>query len=390
MSVTMTDAALLTRVIPAKAGIQRLMTHATGYPLSRGRQRRITIFSLLLLTLSCALTMPVSAAETPAPISAPISAPILTPTPTPITQVQVQPSHNQAPLWREVRSGSAGVTQVRGVETGVLVQSGGETWRELRNGPVTLYGGLLLCLVLLALAAFYQWRGPIRLAQPLSGRRIARFSPFERAAHWSMAGSFVVLALSGLTLFFGKHVLLPVFGYTLFSWLATICKYLHNFIGPLFLLSVVVAFFLFARDNLWQAVDALWIKKAGGLLSGEHVPTWRFNFGEKTWFWFGVVLLGLGMSATGLVMDFPNFEQGRGLMQTVNILHAVGAMLFIAMSLGHIYIGTIGMEGALDAMRDGTVDETWAKEHHEYWYNEVQRKTIDYKPPAGTTAATQS
>lgn len=292
-------------------------------------------------------------------------------------QTQAQGGHNQAQLWRDARSGEAGVTTVRGPETGVLIQSGGETWRELRNGPITLYGGIVLCVVVVAIGLFYLKRGMIRLSGPPTGRHIQRFNSLERVAHWSMAISFVILAVTGLVLLFGKHVLLPVFGYTLFSWLAAIGKNLHNFIGPLFLLSIVVSFFIFVKDNVWKKEDADWIAKAGGLLSGEHVPSWRFNFGEKFMFWFGVVFLGLSVSVTGLIMDFPNFGQVRDTMQTVNIIHSVGALLFVCLMLGHIYIGTIGMEGAYESMRYGHVDEAWAREHHELWYNEAKQQPAE-------------
>lgn len=295
----------------------------------------------------------------------------------PQAPAQAGESHNQAQLWREARSGAAGVTTVRGPETGVLIQSGGETWRELRNGPITLYGGIVLCVVVVAIGLFYLKRGMIRLSGPPTGRQIQRFSTLERMAHWSMAVSFVILAVTGLTLLFGKYVLLPVFGYTLFSWLAVIGKNVHNFVGPLFLLSIVVSFFIFVKDNMWKKEDADWIAKAGGLLSGEHVPSWRFNFGEKFMFWFGVVFLGLTVSGSGLIMDFPNFGQVRDTMQTVNIIHSVGALLFVCLMLGHIYIGTIGMQGAYDSMRYGHVDEAWAREHHELWYHQTKRQAPD-------------
>ena len=305
----------------------------------------------------------------------------------PPVRTQANTPHNEVRLWRQVRSGQPGVTTVRGIETGVLVQSGGETWRELRNGPITLYGGILLCVVLAGIAAFYWLRGPIKLSKPPTGRMMARFTNFERMAHWTMAGSFVILALSGLNMLFGKHVLLPLLGHALFSWAAVLCKNLHNFVGPLFLLSIVVSFFIFVKDNIWRASDAQWLRTAGGLLSAAHVPSGRFNFGEKAWFWAGLVLLGLTLSLSGLVLDFPNFEQGRSLMQWANIVHVVAAMLFISMAMGHIYIGTIGMEGALDAMRTGYVDEAWAKEHHELWYEE--QKQAD-RGPASTARAAQS
>lgn len=291
-------------------------------------------------------------------------------------QRQVDQPLNNAPVWREARSGEAQFTTIKGVETGVLIQSGGETWRALRNGPITLYGGIMLCLVALAIGIFYKLRGEIRLKEAPSGRHIQRFNAGERVIHWGVAITFCVLALTGLMTLFGKYVVLPLLGHETYSWLAALSKSLHNFIGPLFLVFLVLMFFLFVKDNVWQACDALWIRKAGGLFSGEHVPSHRFNFGEKTWFWFGVFFLGLGVSGSGLVLDFPNFEQGRGIMQIANIIHVVGALVVIALSLGHIYIGTIGMQGAYESMRYGHVDETWIREHHELWYEQHKNEAV--------------
>ena len=108
-------------------------------------------------------------------------------------------------------------------------------------------------------------------------------------------------------------------------------------------------------------------------------------------FWFGVVFLGLAVSISGLIMDFPNFGQTRDALQTVNIIHAVSALLFVCLMLGHIYIGTIGMEGAYAAMRTGQVDETWAKEHHELWYNQARQQPAEpTKAGQGSTAAAHS
>ena len=152
---------------------------------------------------------------------------------------------------------------------------------------------------------------------------------------------------------------------------AILAKNLHNFVGPLFVFCMLVMFVTFVRDNLWRMIDFEWIAKAGGLLSGEHVRSGRFNAGSKVWFWFGVTLLGLVSSASGLVLDFPSFDQGRFVMQLANVVHAISAVLFIAMAFGHIYIGTIGAEGAYESMRLGLVDEAWAREHHELWYEEV-------------------
>jgi formate dehydrogenase subunit gamma len=203
-----------------------------------------------------------------------------------------------------------------------------------------------------------------------------RFSAWERSVHWATAGTFVILSISGLIILFGKSVLLPLIGYTLFSWLAIIAKNLHNFVGPLFVVCVVLLFFTFVRDNFPKAHDLIWFKKLGGLVSGEHVPSDRFNGGEKMWFWGGVLFLGAIVSITGLILDFPNFNQTRQTMQIANVVHAVAAILFMLGAMGHIYIGTIGMAGAIDGMKTGYVDEAWAKEHHEYWYNDVKAGRI--------------
>jgi formate dehydrogenase subunit gamma len=304
-------------------------------------------------------------------------------------QRQVEQPYNNAPIWREVRSGQKNFTATKGVETGVLIQSAGETWRAFRNGPVTFYGGILLIAVPVLIFLFYRRYGPLKLHEKPTGRMIQRFNDWERVVHWSTAISFVVLAISGIIILFGKHVILPVFGYTLFSWLAILAKNLHNFVGPLFIFCVAATFVTFVKDNIWKAHDFLWFRKAGGMVSKEHVPSDRFNAGEKSWFWFGVFLLSIIVAASGLILDFPNFEQGRAMMQQANVIHSVAAIIYIAASLGHIYMGTLGVEGAYESMRNGTVDETWAKEHHELWYNDIKSGKNAQKPmgAAGTARA---
>jgi len=301
---------------------------------------------------------------------------------------QDQPLNN-APVWREVRKGENPyqTTQVRGIETNVLVQSQGETWRQIRNGPITIYGGWLVLLVAAAIGLFYWRKGAVKLHGKPTGRTIQRFSPWERLVHWTTAISFVILAVSGLVILFGKYVLLPLFGYTLFSWLAILSKNLHNFVGPLFAVCTVLMFITFVRHNLPRMFDMQWFAKAGGFFTGEHVPSGKFNAGEKSWFWFGVTFLGIIVSVTGFILDFPNFAQGRAVMQQASVIHAVAAVLFIAVSLGHIYLGTIGMDGAYESMRNGSVDETWAKEHHEYWYDEVKGGKVGGGSPSAAHAS---
>ncbi|MBI3045759.1 MAG: formate dehydrogenase subunit gamma [Betaproteobacteria bacterium] len=286
----------------------------------------------------------------------------------------VQPLNN-APLWRDVRKGENPyqTTQVRGIETNVLVQTEGQIWREIRNGPVTVYGGYLLVLAALAILGYYLWKGPIKVHGQLTGRKIRRLSPWDRTIHWTVGISWLIMALSGLVMLFGKYFALPVLGYTLFSWLAILSKNLHNFVGPVFLIAAALMFITYLARNMPAAHDIRWLLKGGGMLTGEHVPSGFFNAGEKVVFWLGLFLFTIVVGASGLVQLFPNFDQGRVVMQYSNVIHAVTAVVYIAMMLGHIYLGTVGVEGAYDAMRyDGMVDEAWAKEHHEYWYNEVK------------------
>ncbi len=312
-----------------------------------------------------------------------------------------QPGNN-APVWRDVKSGAPNYTGIPGRETGVLIQeplkfpgqsafaTAGEAWRNFRNGPLMFYGGWVLVVVALAIIAFYALKGAIRLKEKPTGRLIERFNALERVAHWSVAICFVILALSGLTILFGKFVLLPVIGYTLFAWLTALAKNLHNFVGPVFILSALLMIVVYVKDNFWRAGDARWIAKAGGMLTGEHVPSGRFNFGEKGWFWIGVVLLGIVMSVTGLILLFPNFDQLRTTMQQADVLHVIGAMAFVALSFGHIYLGTVGVEGAYQAMRTGYVDETWAKEHHELWYQDVKSGKVAAKSGGSAAGAPQA
>ena len=282
------------------------------------------------------------------------------------------PGWNNPPAWGTA-SERPQYASIPGVDTNRLIQGAGREWREFRNGPMTQMGGWLLVIVLALLAIFYLIKGKIRLHGAPTGRLIERFNAVERAAHWVMAISFVFLAITGIVILFGKHIVLPWLGYTGFAWLSVVSKNIHNFVGPLFIFSMLVMFLVFVRDNMFRSYDWKWIGKFGGMFSkGGEVPSGRFNGMEKMWFWGGLVLLGTIVSITGLILDFPNWNQGRQLMQQANVIHAIAAILFIAGAFGHIYIGTIGMEGAYRGMRDGYVDETWAQQHHSLWYEEVK------------------
>ena len=308
---------------------------------------------------------------------------------------------NNAPVWREVRSGEPAYTSIKGFETNVLIQptmqlpgqppvTAGEAWRLFRNGVVTPIGGWLVAAVVVIIGLFYWWRGPVQVHEPPTGRLIRRFDAVERYTHWVVAISFCILGVTGLIILLGRHVLLPVFGYTLFSWLTILSKNLHNFVGPIFVVGLVTFIVLFVRDNLPRAYDLGWFKTAGGMFGGKHVPSGKFNAGEKVWFWAGVVVLSLVVSASGLVLDFPNFAQVRSTMIQANLIHAIAAVLVVAMSLGHIYLGTIGVHGAYEAMRFGYVDEAWAKEHHQYWYEDVKSGKVEAETATGVPTSAQA
>jgi formate dehydrogenase subunit gamma len=313
---------------------------------------------------------------------------------------QVTQPGNNAPVWRDVRSGDPGYTSIPGREVNVLIQptmklpgqpalTGGEAWRLFRNGVITPIGGWLLAAVVVVIGALYAWKGPIKLHDRPTGRLIERFTPLQRYAHWVMGISFVILAITGIVILLGKYVLLPVIGYTLFAWLTNLSKNLHNFVGPLFAISLLFFIVLYIKDNLPKSYDFKWFASFGGMFGGKHVPSGRFNAGEKAWFWIGVVVLSLVVSITGLILNFPNFDQVRSVMIQANMIHAIAAVLVIALALGHIYMGTIGVEGAYGSMRNGYVDEAWAKEHHRLWYEDVKSGKVKAGKATGTPQSAQ-
>jgi formate dehydrogenase subunit gamma len=361
------------------------------------------------LLLASALLLPAAAAQAQAaaPASAVPDAALPKPDETNAQRARTQPGNN-APFWRAVReSGNApGYSSLPGAEKGVLIQpfvkypgaqvtNAGEAWRQVRNRWILPYGGALLLIVVVAIALFHWRKGPLGHHQnvnPGGGRLIERFTPFERSAHWTNAIAFTVLAISGIVMAFGKFFLLPIIGGTLFGGLTYVLKTAHNFAGPLFAVSLLIVFITFLRDNLPRRGDLRWLAKGGGMLGGQEVPSHRFNAGEKVVFWGGVLLLGAVVVGSGLVLDqlIPDLAYLRGDMQVAHMIHAVAALLMIALFLGHIYIGTIGMRGAYRAMRHGYVDEAWAHEHHAHWHEAVREGKIaaQRSPPPPETPVT--
>lgn len=354
----------------------------------------------LTLAFASALAINVAVAQTPAPAPAPAAAaesataapaaPAEAAAPKAVPAVPAGstavPGWNVPPKWSEVEN-KGQYASVPGREMNVLIEDHGHAWRALRNGPLTFYGGVILLVVPALLLLFYFIKGPFKLHDKPTGRLIERFNGAERMVHWTMAFSFLALALTGIIILFGKHVLLPVIGASAFALITNIGKYIHNFVGPLFLFSIIAFFFLYVKDNFFSGRDVEWLTKFGGLLSGKHVPSGRFNGGEKAWFWLSIVVFGLAVSISGLLLLFPNWNTSREVMAQSNLIHAALGTLFVALSLGHIYIGTIGTEGALKGMKEGYVDEAWAKEHHALWLEEVKSGKREAKAVGAPQAA---
>lgn len=273
----------------------------------------------------------------------------------------------------------------RSGEYGVILQRGGNTWRQLRNGPLAWFAIAVLGLALLTLGGYHLAAGRRHHApEPGTAPTMQRFTRWQRWVHWTTAIAFVALALSGLVILFGKKLLLPWMGHDVFAVLAIVMKWLHNVSGPLFVLFSLVMFFTFLRHNHFRSVDARWLMRLGGLIGGGHPPAGYFNAGEKLWFWIGVTLLGGLMAASGLVLNFPYLgEVGtlsaftRYQLQWANVLHLIGATLYLAFALGHIYLGTLAQPESWQAMAHGRVDTRWAREHHRLWVEAVEQGVSD-------------
>ncbi|MFB9269953.1 formate dehydrogenase subunit gamma [Bradyrhizobium erythrophlei] len=270
--------------------------------------------------------------------------------------------------------------------SGVLEQPAGREWREFRNVTLRWIGGVSILGMLAALVAFYLIRGMVRLQSGRSGRTVIRFNAFERFVHWMAATCFIVLAISGLNITFGRPLLLPLIGHDAFSEWSQWAKYAHNYLSFPFTIGVVLICLMWIGGNIPNKVDVEWIKQGGGIVGHDHPPAYRFNAGQKAVYWI-VVLGGAAVAITGYELMFPFYLSGIEGMQVAQMVHAIVAVLFVAMMLAHIYIGTIGMQGAFEAMGTGTVDVNWAREHHSLWLEEQDRRTGNARSNPAATAA---
>ena len=316
-------------------------------------------------------------------------------------------------LWRALRYNSAAITtSSRGPGATVLVQDGGMRWLQFRQGPLLEYGGYLLLGTIALLALFFLIRGRIRIDGEKTGRTIERFKSVERFGHWMLAGSFILLGITGLVSLMGRKFLIPVFGHESFALLATWTKWIHNNVSWAFMIALVMIFVMWVMHNLPDRTDLNWIAKGGGIFTKGHPPAKKFNAGQKLIFW-SVIVLGTSISVSGLALLFPfeinlfsatfaklnslGISDALGLgelptalapheeMQLSQLWHAIVSFVLMAIILAHIYIGSIGMEGAYAAMGSGEVEEQWAREHHSIWVEEVKAK--EGQAPQGATPA---
>ncbi len=296
-------------------------------------------------------------------------------------------------IWEAIRNGAGGTASTRDPSGGRLIQAEGETWRLFRSGPLMKYSAWALLGIVALLALFYLLRGRIRIESGKSGNTVTRFKLIERVGHWTLAVSFIVLALTGLNVLYGRYVLLPILGPEAFGTISTWGKISHNYVGFAFMAGLIMIFVMWVLHNLPSKTDIGWLMRGGGLfVKHSHPPAKKFNAGQKLIFW-AVILIGISLSLTGISLMFPfeialfaktfaflnffGFDLPTNLsavqeMQFSQGWHAIQAVFLIVVVVAHIYIGSVGMEGAFDAMGTGEVDVNWAREHHSIWTEELE------------------
>ena len=357
--------------------------------MSPAKKRRITTYSLLTI-LGLAFLLPLGSYSLHFLGSDAIAQDVGT---------VVNPRSN---YWRAVKEGVGGYTAVQGQETGVLIAPGGTNWQQFREGTIAKYLPWLVVGMFGILVLYHLIKGRNRIEEPLSGRRIKRWNWLDRLVHWTTAISFIALAITGTSMLIGKALLIPLLGKAGFAMWAQASITIHNVLGPVFTVGILMMIIMWIWHNFPNATDIKWFKQGGGLFSNAHPSAGRMNAGEKVWFWI-VAIVGLAVSLTGLVMLAPVYgiaipawaeflplvEGSRPDMQQANLIHAVLSLGWTAVALGHIYIGTAGTEGAFEGMSTGYVSAEWAKQHHDLWYEkaEAKGKVIEPLTRAGRAAA---
>lgn len=324
-----------------------------------------------------------------------LAGPVTAPTPAyGQASTDVLGNNAQTEFWRAIRQGETGTVSIQDKKGGQLIQSEGDNWRVLRNGPLSVYGAQALIGIVMLLAIFFLFRGRVKIDHGWSGWTIKRFNGLERFGHWLMAGSFIILGLSGLNMLYGRYLLLPLLGPNGFATITAWGKVAHNYVAFAFMLSLILVFVMWVVHNIPGKTDLNWVIKGGGIVGKSHPPAKKFNFGQKIIFWL-VILCGASISLSGIALLFPfqttmfadtfailnvfGFNLSTELtgiqeMQYAQLWHSIVSVALICVIVAHIYIGTMGMEGAFDAMGSGRVDLNWAKEHHSLWVEKLDEK----------------
>ena len=331
-------------------------TYDTGKTRLAALLACVRVAAAVLLLLAVVMTTP-AAAEQFAPDGAP------NPTASGVNQ--------QMLLQRDSRI--QGYIDIPDARASVLIQPAGRAWDHFHEVTLHWLGAIVIIGMIAVLGGAYLIVGRVRISAGRSGKKVKRFNAFERFSHWLTAVSFVLLGLTGLNITFGKTLLLPLIGRDAFSGLAQAAKYVHNFTSFAFVIGLAAIVAMWFRDNIPRKVDADWLRQGGGFIKSKHAPAGRFNAGEKAVFWLAL-FAGVAVAASGYLLLFPFYVTNILGMQLAQVVHAVIAVLFVAVILGHIYIGTLGMEGAFESMATGEVDLNWAKEHHDRWVQDQTAK----------------
>ncbi|HEY9081389.1 MAG TPA: formate dehydrogenase subunit gamma [Magnetovibrio sp.] len=285
---------------------------------------------------------------------------------------EVKGSNSNSDLWRGINHGEPGTVSIPDQKAATLINRTGEDWRLVRMGPLPMWGGVLMGISLVGVLGFALVYGKFKLHGERTGRVIPRFSQAERWVHWFVASLFIMLGLTGIVILLGRFLLKPVFGADVLGALANASLQAHNLLGPIFIVAMLIMLVMYFKDNFYQKGDFTWALK-GGFFSKHHPPSWKYNLGEKSWYWL-IAFAGTALSLSGVFLIFPTLLDDVQGMQLSHIVHAICAVVLIAASLGHIYLGIWGVEGALDSMTLGYVDETWGLEHHRWWAEEEIKK----------------
>ena len=199
---------------------------------------------------------------------------------------------------------------------------------------------------------------------------LQRYSAHERANHWAVGISFILLALSGLAFFHPAFwPLTQLFGGGVWA------RILHPVLGLIMAGAFLVMFFRFKALNAMTPVDKEWLSRAGEMMSGNdhNMPEQgKYNGGQKAMFWV-MALCMLLLFVSGILLWRAYFDFPVGVVRLGAVVHAAIAAIMIAMIFVHVY-AALWVRGTVRAMVYGTVTRAWARQHHRAWYRQVTGK----------------